>query len=205
MKKTKYKGIFCIILLFLFCITAFTPSAQATDTFHSYFFKKTVKLSFKLNSAFSQLSKDGFSAACAKWNGAAGYSLLSKSSQNSTTTGTFPKNNGENTVYRYERGGYPPGQSWAYRATDAATGKEYVVEGDIVINISCPFANSLNPPSGYYDTETVMLHELGHILSLAHPSDSYRGDTVMMASHAGTSKRNLTQIDIANVKTRLIP
>ena len=67
-------------------------------------------------------------------------------------------------------------------------------EGDIDINVSHPFGTA----STSYDTETALLHELGHFLGLGHSGTTY---SVMSTPQAkGQRKRSLFEDEIKKEK-----
>ena len=66
-------------------------------------------------------------------------------------------------------------------------------EGDIDINVSHPFGTA----STSYDTETALLHELGHFLGLGHFGTTY---SVMSTPQAKRQrKRSLFEDDINGI------
>ncbi len=58
---------------------------------------------------------------------------------------------------------------------------------------------SIGAIAGQFDVETVALHELGHIIGLAHSSVS--GAVMWPSVSAGTTKRTLTQDDISGAQS----
>lgn len=86
------------------------------------------------------------------------------------------------------------------RSYDPATDRYVFLDGDVVVNSAKVSGSvfwcspSLPVPSNLWDFETMVLHELGHVLGLAHdPIDS---STVMWANqNGGAAKRSLTTRD----------
>lgn len=74
---------------------------------------------------------------------------------------------------------------------------KYILESDINVNANHQWWN--DPPSGYYDPQTVLLHEFGHTVGLDHSSVS---NAVMYPTiSAGKTNRNLRTDDINGVKS----
>lgn len=77
--------------------------------------------------------------------------------------------------------------------------KSSIVEADILIN-AVHFPLSLNPNDNEVDAESLILHELGHVLGLAHHSES---ESVMAEGLTlGEIRRSLTLDDQAAIQCR---
>lgn len=87
------------------------------------------------------------------------------------------------------------GDFWLAYATWWASGGS-IVEADIVFNDKYAWATGDTIPSGYYDVESVALHELGHVLGLDHAS----APAVMQPTiGSGVKRRVLTSDDINGI------
>ncbi len=71
-----------------------------------------------------------------------------------------------------------------------------IFEADMVFNTSHDWSTASQTPSGYYDVETVALHEFGHWLSLDHSSEY---NAIMWHSYKGP-QRTLHSDDIEGIK-----
>jgi MYXO-CTERM domain-containing protein len=79
---------------------------------------------------------------------------------------------------------------------DPDTGEMY--DADIEINSSTPLATGDTVPPGSYDLQSILTHEAGHFLGLAHSGD---GAATMFAQYAqgSTNKRILSDDDMAGI------
>lgn len=81
----------------------------------------------------------------------------------------------------------------------------FLLHSDIIINDSGVFnlTTSLPVPEKAYDLPTIILHELGHFLGLAH----YTIESSVMYPYlkAGIEKRQLTGFDVSEIQTRYQP
>lgn len=84
---------------------------------------------------------------------------------------------------------------------NSGTSSEYIRlnDADILFNYN-DFVFSTSPVPGEFDLESVMIHEVGHLLGLNHISPSV-GNSIMNPSFSsGTTKRNLFSVDSGNIK-----
>jgi len=72
-----------------------------------------------------------------------------------------------------------------------------ITEADIRVNAQ-NFAFSTNPGNNDVDIESLFLHELGHVLGLAHSGSEQSVMALYLSS--GTKRRDLTPEDISSVK-----
>lgn len=118
---------------------------------------------FKVQNTFESLTKTQIQDAMIHWNGQLTKSYLFKSSID--TTETDPSKNGVNTI---TKNNYGPGVL-AENIPYYNFWGTYVVESDIRVNTYYPWANTVKP--GYYDIQSVITHELGHVLRVGHSTD----------------------------------
>jgi hypothetical protein len=79
---------------------------------------------------------------------------------------------------------------------DEATG--YILDSDIEIDSTLPLSTSDEVPQGSYDLQSILTHEAGHFLGLAH---SYQPGAVMQPSYrpGNADERTLGEDDIAGI------
>lgn len=172
-----------LILCYSFVTYAYTTNG--------YTIESTNKLTFLLHSGFTTTSSQHFSDAVSAWTGKAGVNVIAKSSSTHTET-SYPNNDGKNYVYRMDTGtGDYLGQTQGYVSGG------YRVNADININMHFAWANSAQPDC--YDTGSVLLHELGHVMGLDHSANT---DAVMYKSLSTNKvKRTLQTDDINGVQS----
>lgn len=84
---------------------------------------------------------------------------------------------------------------------NSGTSSEYIRlnDADILFNYN-DFVFSTSPTAGEYDLESVMVHEVGHLLGLNHVSAT-KGTSIMNPSFSsGITKRTLFSMDKTNIK-----
>lgn len=188
----KRKKAFCLSLTLLLLITLLPVPASAAHYYYETNGNKIVDpITFTANNQFTASSRSHMSQAVAKWNSAAGTTLMSMSSSTHSSTSGYPSRDGKPYVYRINVGSGYVAQCRSYRNLFG-----YLYEADININVYYKYANSAQP--GCYDLYSVFLHETGHAAGLADlESPSY---PVMYGySSTNTTKRNLTTDDIAGI------
>lgn len=91
---------------------------------------------------------------------------------------------------------------WRTKSYDPATGRYVFLDGDTIVSssqLSSSLWCSANVPNNMYDFQTVMLHELGHVMGLEHDAADTANVTVVnnpvYPGEAG-AKRTLTARDI---------
>ncbi|KEO84897.1 matrixin family metalloprotease [Tumebacillus flagellatus] len=138
-------------------------------------------------SGFSSETKSAISAACGQWNTAGAGSLCFSSLPEHSLT-TYPFANNENDITRGNRGT----NTYLMQTSTMTNSNNKIVEADIDINVSYPFAN--DGSSGNYDIGGNITHELGHLLGLEHSVDPEA--TMYGQSPMGeTKKRTIEQDD----------
>ena len=80
---------------------------------------------------------------------------------------------------------------------DEATGE--LLEADIFFNSAFAWSTSAAGEAGRFDVETIALHEIGHILGLAH--SNVNGSVMFPSVSSNFTKRALTQDDIDGVRS----
>ena len=127
--------------------------------------------------------------ACSEWNSAdSNRNFLYVGKSHTNTTAFY--NNKANQITSGKRGINT--YLMEHRMVRGISGN-VSYEGDIDINVSHPFGTA----STSYDTETALLHELGHFLGLGHSGTTY---SVMSTPQAkGQRKRSLFEDDINGI------
>ncbi|OQW49306.1 MAG: hypothetical protein A4S09_12385 [Proteobacteria bacterium SG_bin7] len=76
---------------------------------------------------------------------------------------------------------------------------EQIVEGDIRINAkNFTFSTGSSPVAASVDFESLLIHELGHLLGLAH--DNEAGSVMNERLASGVLRRDIGNVDLASVK-----
>lgn len=103
----------------------------------------------------------------------------------------YPRKNLVNAITKISSTKSYLGENAIWKSSNGA-----VAESDINVNASQSWWN--NPPSGYYDPQSCLLHELGHTVGLSHSTQS---NAVMYSILGpGVTKRTLHSDDIAGVR-----
>ncbi|PWK13078.1 matrixin family metalloprotease [Tumebacillus permanentifrigoris] len=137
---------------------------------------------------FSAETKQAISTACSQWNNAGAGNLVYQSSFEHSLTNS-PVQNNSNDITRGFRG-TPNYLMITSTLVNSTTNK--IVEADLDINVSYPFAN--DGSSGNYDIGGNITHEIGHLLGLEHTTDTEA--TMYSSSQMGeTKKRTIEQDD----------
>lgn len=85
---------------------------------------------------------------------------------------------------------------------NSGTSDEYVRinDADILFNYN-DFVFNTNPSIGEWDLESVMIHEVGHLLGMSHISASSKVSVMNPTISSGAKIRTLFDIDKANIKS----
>ena len=153
--------------------------------------------------------------AAASWNDAVGHEVLVFSGVSESNRGEslYESLNDDLTIVYYEADWFDTtGKSKSTLATtvwENAPGSDQIIKGDIVLNAEVyMYQDSTEPAidkekSSYMvDTETVLLHEFGHLLGLDHVSEDDDAESIMHAKTfigAYMYARNLSDDDVANI------
>lgn len=141
----------------------------------------------KCSSSFSQATLTAVHNACSMWNNAHGSALVYRNTATHNNT-TFPCQNGVNEITKGKRSSEKYLMATKYVVYDTV----YAYEADIDINTVFDFGTA----STSYDTQSVMLHELGHFLGLGDTTDK---NTCMYGKINPGEKHGLYQDDINGI------
>ncbi|MCT4618799.1 MAG: hypothetical protein N4A62_05370 [Marinisporobacter sp.] len=116
---------------------------------------------FKVQNTFGSTTKSQIVDAMMEWNNVIPKQFLYKSSVE--TTSTWPADDGVKTITKnyYGVDSFIGNTSVYYSSIDGLA-----VSADVMVNISHPFANSAQ--YGKHDVQSVITHELGHVLAVDH-------------------------------------
>lgn len=162
---------------------------------------------------------DGIVAAAKTWNDALGQNLLVYSgrlekSRSEVPTDLYASLEDDSTIFYYDSNwASDTGKSKFTLATtvweNSPVNAEAIVKGDVRFNAqNFNFVDSLkDSPSGFetldvVDTESVMLHEIGHLIGLDHVTTDEDPDSIMHAQTPigyGFAFRTLSAMDIERV------
>lgn len=149
---------FVLILSSFFAFQGISVDAYKTNPY-----KISSPLTFIPHNNFSSTSISHFNDALYQWNAQAGKTLMTRHSTSRHTSNSYPQSDGINRIYRK---GVGVGTYVAQATTRYNTTTKKVIESDINMNISHPFANGAQPDK--FDVWTVFLHETGHSAGLGH-------------------------------------
>lgn len=183
------KGRFLKFLMsatFIFSILALNSNSSESYTLHPN--RKVVsQINFIPHGNFDSLTLSGFGNMLWNWNAQANKPLVYNEPYLRHYDSAVNSNDSKSKVYRIA--GTDP-NNLAYVIT-ITNGYGTVLESDIVVNISKPFANGALP--GKFDIQSVLLHEVGHTIGIDH---SQYSDAVMWPySYTNRTNRNLTNDD----------
>ena len=156
LKKTK---IFILTVL-LVSTTAITSGAYSILHSAGY---SGVPASIKCYSGFSSGTITAINNSCLAWNLVHDGDLVYKNSKTHSNT-KYPYFNEVNEITK----GYRGSNNYLMQTYYIYHSDTTIFEADIDINVSFPFGTA----STSYDTQSVMTHEVGHLLGLDHSSNS---------------------------------
>lgn len=148
---------------------------------------------YKTTNSFTDETRAGARQAMSSWNAylPVGKRVCYDSSY--VSEALYPNRNFCNSITKISSTKSYLGQNTWWADPDDAV----VVESDININARYSWWN--NPPAGYYDPYSTLLHEFGHTVGLGHSTET---TAVMYKSlSSGTTKRTLRADDINGVKS----
>ncbi|MBK9039946.1 MAG: matrixin family metalloprotease [Bdellovibrionales bacterium] len=141
--------------------------------------KGNAPILFSFDASFPEEYIAAVKSAIETWNKAAGFELF-RSDPNFRDY-SVPANDGRNTFYFRKRGarGKAPknrraliSRGWGLAVTVVNGRANEIIDADIIFDgIANNFSTSRNRV-GYFDVESVALHELGHSLGLVHNEES---------------------------------
>lgn len=111
---------------------------------------------------FSYETERALHNSCLAWNNACDSGDLVYRDTNVTYVSEHPKSDGVNSVTKQTWGDYEDIAQTYYTSKNSTT----IYEADIALNVSHPYGTAQTS----YDTQTVLTHEIGHLLGLG---DSY--------------------------------
>lgn len=133
---------------------------------------------------FTEATKTAIHNACLTWNNAGVGNLVYRSTSTHTNT-TYPLLNGKNEITK----GYRDDEEYLMQATLSPLSGSSVTEVDIDINVNHNFGEA---SAGSFDTQSVITHELGHLLGLW---DERQTCVMYYQISSGVQRRNLYQDD----------
>jgi len=152
-------------------------------------------------SGFGDLTKTQFGNDCFTWNSSIGKNIVARGSDtnaNSFTDGAYVWNNQNEVSKVGSKNGYvavtqeKTGIGW--------DGRNYIWEINMNVNANQPFTN--DPTPGAYHIQSILLHELGHVIGLA---DLYTlildNNKIMYYSSVYDNVKTLTSDDINGAKS----
>ena len=130
-------------------------------------------ISFKIWTGFETATKNAIYYATQTWNNQLGFEAVNTYPfNNGYSISTTPIQDGINAV-----SGYNVGTNQYLMTTQYHPDRTGPTEIDICINKDQPWANSAQ--SGKYDVQSVIVHELGHVLGLSHKYEDFAVDWSM--------------------------
>ena len=194
-----------VVLICILC-TFIVPMSGNAYTIDAQYGFNSVPAELRCSYEFSSESLTALSNACLAWNWYCPYEIVKKSSQ---PTYDVPKNgiyyfeNGYNQVTKYSFGSRS-GIAYTYRFFDGSGGSAetesvtspYSLNADVGINEADICLNtrySFGTADTSYNVQTVLTHEIGHLLGFGHSSDS---NAIMYYAILPNDKRGVSTDDI---------
>lgn len=155
-----------------------------------------IRINTSVNSSIHAGTTDAITRAMAKWGAVAGadakFQYAGTSGTTSTGTGPFT-----NSVFAAELSGQLGRTIWT-----GTNNLETITSYEVVLNSGAlPYGSSwsIGASAGAYDVESVILHELGHVIGLGHTGEAY---SVMYPTlYRAESKINLSRIENEGVRS----
>ncbi len=169
--------------LILSCFT-FAVSAYIIDRTGGYY---PIPAYVKCYSGFTTETVEAIQMSCLAWNMVHDGNLVYTSSSTHSRT-TYPYENNANEITKGARGV----NKYLMQTSYTNNNVHYIYEADIDINISYPFGTA----STSYDTQSVMTHEIGHLLGLGHSGNA---SACMYATISPGQVKGVHQDDIAGI------
>lgn len=161
--KTFIKISLAVLLLLLLMVT-FVEN-QNVNAYKIKPYKISTPITFIPHENFSSTSVSHFNEALYQWNTQAGKTLMTRHVTSRHKGSSYPESDGISRIYR-KGVGTGAGTYVAQATTRYNLVTKNVLESDINMNVSYPFANSAQPNK--FDVWTVFLHEGGHSAGLEH-------------------------------------
>jgi hypothetical protein len=124
---------------------------------------------YRINENIDDCTGEGSAvqAAAATWNAAGAKFSFNYAGSTAATVGGYNGSNDVLWTYLGTYGTVAQATTWSYEFAPTI-----IIEGDIEFNSYYYWSTAASPPGGYYDVQSIGLHELGHFLNL---SDLYGG------------------------------
>lgn len=180
------KKIINLIVLILMFILGFTISASAY-TISVAGGVKDYPVALVPYEGFTENSISAIYYSCRQWATALGREVVASAGWTHNTNVYKTSSDGQNLISRGQRG-TSEYLMQTRKYTAWSWGKTYIVEADIDINVSHPFANSGD--ANVNDVQNCMTHEVGHMLGIGH-SDVVDATMYEDAALGETKKRTL--------------
>ena len=184
-KMKKFK-IYSFTFFILITLLIFNISTSAYEVLYPMGYSNTPAY-IKCYSGFSSNTLSAVHNACSSWNGTHSSALVYRNTATHSNT-AYPLLNQSNEITKGSRGTNTYIMQTYYTNKDYAT----VFEADIDINVSFDFGSA----STSYDTQSVITHEIGHLLGLGH--SQYTSALMYGTINKGTIK-SITSDDIAGI------
>ncbi|MBK9294805.1 MAG: matrixin family metalloprotease [Oligoflexia bacterium] len=196
----KQLGVIAFLIFQTHCAPQ-APSAQEPCGFNQNSYgqriswKALVPVKMYIDPAFPQSFRTAIQEAMNTWNKQLGKNILSIAGERS---GSKPQRDNLSVIYWYTTWDQSTQESREEQAnTTIHYADNQLVEADIQVN-AMNFTYSLNPSYNEVDLQSVLIHELGHVLGLKHNAE----EPSVMAKRLqnGTTRRNLFAADVLNCR-----
>ena len=192
--KKMWKKVLALVVCVLITVSVVAVPASAYTLWKHKIEKSLTLVPYQ---GFSSTSRTHMRYCTNAWNSAAGKSIVFMSSSTHSAQTGYPSVDGKNYVYKQYADTNKVAETTRCQIKNipsvSASVMTYITEADIVINTKYNWANSAKP--NCYDTYSVFLHEVGHVIGLWHAESSTL--PVMYENYdVNKEKRELTKDDI---------
>lgn len=179
---------FLLSATFISGLLILNSSSSESYTLHTNR-KVSSPITYLMHGNFDSLTLSGFNNMLYNWNAQAGKSLVNVSLYSRHYDSV---ENNYDDISKVYRKAVPASLAYVRTRTNYYG---YVVESDIVVNISYPYANGA--VYGAHDIQSVLLHEAGHTIGVNH--SQYSSAVMYPYSYTNSLVRSLTSDDRAAV------